>query len=83
MFAEASLIEHNLNLPELTTSLDGLSKLLRNYLSQDAIHCVNSICGHQYKCIPRVVKQRSVVYVLGTTFFPAPTFDAYPNYSAK
>ena len=34
MFAEASLIEHNLNLPKLTTSLDGLSESLRNYLSQ-------------------------------------------------
>ena len=38
MFAEASLIEHNLNLPKLTTSLDGLSESLRNSLSQDAIY---------------------------------------------
>jgi hypothetical protein len=38
MLAEASLIEHNLNLPKPTTSLDGLSESLRNYLSQDAIY---------------------------------------------
>ena len=41
-------MEHNLNLPKLTTSLDGLSESLRNYLSQDAItrafqyHCQKS-----------------------------------------
>ena len=38
MFAEDSLIEYNLNLPKPTTSLDGLSESLRNYLSQDAIY---------------------------------------------
>ena len=38
MFAEASLIEHNLNLSKLNISLDGLSESLRNYLSQDAIY---------------------------------------------
>ena len=59
MFAEASLIEHNLNLPKLTTSLDGLSESLRNYLSQDAIYGIKFKLRTSISMCFRVVKNGS------------------------